>query len=232
MRHEAKMILWTWLRLIRKNFKSTVYTSFWHSFLMSTFWMCSNNECHVTCISVGSNKATQKKKTSEGSWPGGSDYLVNNMCWLSFVKRLRGKTSWRSWRWVVLGAIRTHRISASIPATPKKKSKSTNNIRIYTRNHPSQNESTDRKHARNDFLLITTHLNHNSGGSPPNHKTKNTDRSINSHLSESLMSLCEVAAESQLPIPFFFNDIPKLSHIQSINWLYTHTVYQLTVWRL
>ena len=53
MKHGVKMILWTLLRLIRKNFKSTVYTSFWHSFLMATFWMYSNNGCHVMCISFG-----------------------------------------------------------------------------------------------------------------------------------------------------------------------------------
>ena len=111
----------------------------------------------------------------------------------------------------------------------KTKSKSTNNIRTYTRNHSPQNESTDRRHARNDFLLITTHPTHNS---PPKHKTKNTDRSINSHLSDSLMSSCEVAVEGLSYQSHFFHDIPKLSQIQSINWLYTHTVYQLTVWRL
>ena len=149
---------------------------------------------------------------------------------MSFDKR--GKTSWQSWRRVVLGAIRTNYIAASIfivttaraasqkriqgapfmqefrghllcntnsgaPPMQKTKSKSTNNIRTYTRNHPSQNEleSTDRRHARNDFLglLITTHPNHNS---PTKQKTKSTDRSINSHLSDSPMSSCEVAAEA------------------------------------
>ena len=53
MKIEAKMISWTWLRLIRKNFKSTVYTSFWHSFLMATFWMYWNNEYHVMSIRFG-----------------------------------------------------------------------------------------------------------------------------------------------------------------------------------
>jgi len=54
---------------------------------------------------------------------------------------------------------------------------------------------------------------------------------INSHLSDSLSS-CEVAAEALCYQFHFFHDIPKLSQIRSINWLYTHTVYQLTVWRL
>jgi len=96
----------------------------------------------------------------------------------------------------------------------KKKSKSTNNIRTYTRNHPSQNEGTVRRHARNDFLLITTHPNHNS---PPKHKTKSTHWSINSHLSDSPMSSCEVPAETLSYQSHFFHDIPKLSQIQSIN---------------
>ena len=164
---------------------------------------------------------------------------------------MRGKTSQQSWRRVVLGAIRTNHIAASMlnVTTPccsgrlpkknsggtfyatiqgapfmqlqlrgsshaKNKIKSTNNIRTYTRNHSSQNESTDRRHARNDFLLITTHPTHNS---PPKHKTKNTDRSINSHLSDSLMSSCEVAVEGLSYQSHFFHDIPKLSQIQSIN---------------
>jgi len=119
--------------------------------------------------------------------------------------------------------------NSGAPPMQKTKSKSTNNIRTYTRNHPSQNESTDRRHARNDSLLITTHPNHNS---PTKQKTKSTDRSINSHLSDSPMSSCEVAAEDLSYKSHFFHDIPKLSQIQSINSLYTHTVYQLTVRRL
>jgi len=59
--------------------------------------------------------------------------------------------------------------NSEAPLMQKTKSKSTNNIRIYTRNHPSQIESTDRRHARNDFLLITTNPNHNS---PRNIKQK------------------------------------------------------------
>jgi len=70
------------------------------------------------------------------------------------------------------------------------KKKKINKTRTYTHNPPSQSEDTDRIRARIDFLLIITRPNHNS---LPKTQTKNTDRSINSHLSDSPISLCEVA---------------------------------------
>jgi len=78
--------------------------------------------------------------------------------------------------------------------------------------------------------MISYWLQHTQITTPSqNKKQKNTDRSINSHLSDSLESSCEVDAGALSYQYHFFHDIPKLSQIQSIKWLYTDTVCQLTV---
>jgi len=116
--------------------------------------------------------------------------------------------------------------NSGAPPMQKTKSKRTNNIQTYTRNHPSQNESTDRRHARNDFLLITTHPKHNS---PPKQKTKY--RSVYQQPSQRLTDVLvwSCCRGSKLPIPFFSMTFPNCYtfspsidsiHIRSINWLY------------
>ena len=70
--------------------------------------------------------------------------------------------------------------------------------------------------------MISYWLQHTQITTPSqNKKQKNTDRSINSHLSDSLMSSCEVAAEALSFQSHFFS-----WHSQTVK----HTVHQLTVY--
>jgi len=171
---------------------------------------------------------------------------------LSFDKRLRGKTSRQSWRRVVLGAIRTNCIAASMfivttaraasrkriqgapfmqefswhllcntnsgaPPMHKTKSISTNKIRTYSHNHPSQNESTDRMHVRNDFLLIQ----YTQITTPPQNKNQKIQIGLSTAISATLRyPRVKLLQGFQLAILFF------LRHSKTV----TDTVYQLTVY--
>jgi len=147
---------------------------------------------------------------------------------------LRGKTSRQSWRRVVLGAIRTNRIAASMLyhdrnsggtfyATPTQGhlscKKQNQKVRITSEHTPAITHRKTKALIEYMRAMISYWLQHNQITTPSQNKkqkTQNTDRSVNSHLSDSQISSCEIAAGALIYQSQFFHDIPKLSQIQSI----------------
>jgi len=153
------------------------------------------------------------------SWPirvrfpilGRSGRLPKKILGGTFYARIQGAPFTQEFRGHLLC-----NTNSGAPLMHKIKSKSKNKIRTYTRNHPSQNESTDGIHARNYFLLITAH----QITTPSQNKKQKTQIGLTTAISAThryprvkFLQVFSVTVTN----PIFFHDIPKLSQIQSIN---------------